>query len=215
MNHAADDIYPRLTALVTGRRVDMLCAKGAAAPRGVDLTMRFNQDEAPADIWATAFYRPFSATLAAGARLILGTVPEGRRDIQPHGWHKDFSAERAEFMARARLSNDRIEQVGVEHWRSLQARMPALPMSGLVALSMLERTGVVRCVIHGMTFYADAPTPLRDGRWYGDVHDLHLAALWLRQLLRADRRFEFVGDIDACVEATRARITAGARNRLV
>jgi hypothetical protein len=210
-NAIADAPYPRLAALVAHRRVDVLCAKGGVAPAGVGVTVRFNQDEAPADIWATAFYGPASTRLAADAKLVVGTTPLGPWAIQPHGWRKDFSSEKADFLARTGLSDDRIEQVRLDHWRALQARMPALPLSGLVLLSMLERTRLESCVIHGMTFYADATTPLRDARWHGDVHDLHLSALWLRQLLRADDRFQFVGDIDACVEATRARIAAAVR----
>jgi hypothetical protein len=213
MSDHATTAYPRLASLVAGRRVDVLCAKGSAAPRDAGLLVRFNADEAPADIWATAFFGEIGAALARSARVIVGTTPPGRWEIQPHGWHKDFSTEKADYMARAGLSDDRIEQVDAAHWRALQARMPALPMSGLVLLSMLEKTPLERCVIHGMTFYASATTPLRDARWHGDVHDLSLAALWLRQLLRADPRFEFDGDIDACVEATQARI-ADARRAL-
>ena len=205
-----EDLYPRLAGLVAGRRVDMLCRKDGPIPHEPDLVVRFNHDEAPADIWATAFFGVPSVTLSRGARLIVGTVPDCRWEVHPHGWPKDFSAEKVDYLARGGIPAERVEQVDFEHWRSLIDELPAVPLSGLVFLSMLRRTRVDRCVIHDMDFYSTATTPLRSGRWHGDVHDLHFAALWVRRLLRDDRRFEFVGDIDACVDAAQARIAAAS-----
>lgn len=201
-----DDTYPRLATLVAGRRVDVLCRKDEPAPQAHGLVVRFNHDETPADIWATAFFGTPSATLAAGSRLVIGTVPGTIEKILPHGWTKDFPAEKALYLDRGGISLDRIEQVEVEHWRALRDDVPALPLTGIVFLSMLKRTRFERCVIHGMDFYSNATTPLRWGRWHGEVHDLHLAAIWVQRLLETDPRFEFIGDIQECIAATSARI---------
>jgi hypothetical protein len=201
-----DDTYPRLATLVAGRRVDVLCRKDKPTPQVHDVVVRFNHDEAPADIWATAFFGTPSATLAASAQLVIGTVPETTEEISPHGWTKNFAAEKALYLATGEISLDRIEQIEVGHWRALRDDVPALPLTGIVFLSMLKRTRFDRCVIHGMDFYSDAATPLRWGRWHGDVHDLHLAAIWVQRLLDSDPRFEFIGDIQQCIAATSARI---------
>jgi hypothetical protein len=200
--------YPLLEALVSGRTVHVFAKKHdrRGAPAGV-LTARFNEDDIPADIWATAFAQPPSPVLAASARLIVGTVPDGTESIPEVDLVKDFTAQRRDFLHRAGHPLPPIEQAESGHWRTIREAAPAIPLSGIVLMGMLTTTSVAACVVHGMDFYAGLRTPMHRGRWFGYVHDLLMAAGWTRALAAADPRFVFPGtDLDACVAEVGGRM---------
>ncbi|SDY21122.1 hypothetical protein SAMN05421755_101155 [Nitrosomonas sp. Nm33] len=125
-------------------------------------------------LWATAFWGEPSAALASSARLVLGTVPDSTEQVPERGWTKDFAADRAAYLAAAQVPEERVESVATEHWRELRAAMPAIPLSGLVAVAMLERSSLATCEVHGMTLYAGDPGC--NGRRSGDCSQGSLRA---------------------------------------
>lgn len=195
-NDIGKPVYPALERLVAGRRVVVVSAKNSQPPHVDDaVVVRFNSDEMPAHIWVTAFWGPPSATLSRGAELIVGSVPDSIEAIDSHAIVKDFPRERKANLALISSPLPPVELIDTAHWRALREQTPAIPLSGIAFLAMLETTTFARCDIHGMNFYVDSAPPLYRGRWFGHVHDLPLAARWLGNLLQRDERFRVCGAI--------------------
>ena len=205
--------YPILESLVAHQRVVVIARKNYSPELAAGvLTTRFNDDESSADIWATSFYRTPSKALSESAKVVVGTVPDSVETIPSHHYIKDFSKERGNYLNSFSISRDRIETIETNHWRKLREETPAIPLSGIALLSMLEKTSLSACDIYGMNFYANEIGPLHEGRWFDSVHHLYLSARWLNRLLECDSRFRLIdNDPISLVKETRKRLVEGRR----
>jgi hypothetical protein len=150
-----------------------------------DVTLRFNHDPSPADVWCYAFFGDHSAGLHDSCSMVLGTVPDQSVDLR--GFVRDYRPDIADKMSQIQRP---VGFVGFETWRELFLATGGVPLSGVVTLELLSQTKMISCAMYGFNFHIGRENrSVRNGGQIGSVHDAQQNIRFLQDLLRRDRRF--------------------------